>query len=312
MLGQQVITETGVKTKLELAIQRLKAFEPPEGYWVAFSGGKDSQCIYHLCQMAGVKFDAHYNVTSVDPPEVVRFIRREYPDVEFRFPRYSDGKRITMWNLIPRKMFPPTRIYRYCCEELKESGGSGRVVVTGVRWAESARRAASHNVASIAGKPKTTQKMANDLGVDFMVNRAGALVLNDDNDAARRMVEQCYRTQRTMVNPIVDWTDAEVWEFLNEIIKVPHCELYDQGKKRIGCIGCPMNTNAWEELEAYPKYKKLYLKAFARMLEEREKAGKTNDGKNDWSTPEKVMDWWLERDCNGGNTCTNANDAERG
>lgn len=312
MLGQQIITETGVKTKLDLAIQRLKAFEPPEGYWVAFSGGKDSQCIYHLCQIAGVKFDAHYNVTSVDPPEVVRFIKQRYPDVAFEFPHYSDGKRITMWNLIPRAMMPPTRVQRYCCEKLKESGGSGRVVVTGVRWAESARRAASHNVASIAGKPKTTQKMANDLGVDFMVNRAGALVLNDDNDAARRMVEQCYRTQKTMVNPIVDWTDAEVWEFLNEIAKVPHCELYDQGKKRIGCIGCPMNTKAGEELKAYPKYRQLYLKAFARMLEEREKAGKPNDGKNDWSTPEKVMDWWLKRDCNGGSACTDANDAERG
>lgn len=296
MLGQQIITKTGIKTKLDLAIHRLKAFEPPEGYWVAFSGGKDSQCVYHLCQMAGVKFDAHYSVTSVDPPEVVRFIRQEYTDVEFLFPRYNDGKPITMWNLIPRKMIPPTRILRYCCKELKESGGRGRVVVTGVRWAESARRAASHSVASIAGKPKTTKKMADDFGVDFTVNRAGILVLNDDNDATRRMVEQCYRTQKTMVNPIVDWTDAEVWEFLNEIAKVPHCELYDQGRKRIGCIGCPMNANAKEEMDAYPKYRQLYLKTFARMLEEREKAGKPNDGKNDWSNPEKVMNWWLNCD----------------
>ena len=73
-----------------------------------------------------------------------------------------------------------------------------------------------------------------------------------------------------------------------------------------------MNANAEEELKAYPKYRQQYLKAFARMLEEREKAGKTNDGKSAWSTPEKVMDWWLERDCNGGSTCTDANDAERG
>ena len=61
--------------KVEKAIQRLRVFEPPEGYHVAFSGGKDSQCIYHLCQAAGVKFDAHYSVTSVDPPELIRFIR---------------------------------------------------------------------------------------------------------------------------------------------------------------------------------------------------------------------------------------------
>ena len=54
--------------KVQIAIQRLKNFEPPDGYFVAFSGGKDSQCIYHLCEMAGVKFDAYYSVTSVDPP----------------------------------------------------------------------------------------------------------------------------------------------------------------------------------------------------------------------------------------------------
>ena len=61
--------------RVQTAIDRLRNFEPPEGYHLAFSGGKDSQCIYHLAQMAGVKFDAHYNMTSVDPPELIYFIR---------------------------------------------------------------------------------------------------------------------------------------------------------------------------------------------------------------------------------------------
>ena len=231
MQGEQLMicTDGQVRTKVENAIKRLQSFEPPEGNYVAFSGGKDSQCIYHLCQMAGVKFDAHYSVTSVDPPELVHFIKRQYPDVIFDFPRYADGSRITMWNLIPKYSMPPTRMVRYCCEELKESRGDGRVVVTGVRWAESARRKASHDVASIKGKPKTTEKMAQELGADYRFNRSGALVLNDDNDPARRMVEQCYRTQKVMVNPIVDWETEDVWTFLNEIAKVPHCCLYDQG-----------------------------------------------------------------------------------
>ena len=60
MLGQlQIQSDGSIVDKVELAIRRLKGFEPPEGYYVAFSGGKDSQCIYHLCKMAGVKFDAH-------------------------------------------------------------------------------------------------------------------------------------------------------------------------------------------------------------------------------------------------------------
>ena len=296
MQGEQLMicTDGQIRTKVETAIKRLQSFEPPEGYFVAFSGGKDSQCIYHLCQMAGVKFDAHYNVTSVDPPELVHFIKRQYPDVIFDLPRYADGSRITMWNLIQKYSMPPTRMVRYCCEELKESRGEGRVVVTGVRWAESARRKASHDVASIKGKPKTTEKMAQELGADYRFNKSGALVLNDDNDPARRMVEQCYRTLKVMVNPIVDWETEDVWTFLNEIAKVPHCCLYDQGFERLGCIGCPMNTHAKEELDRWPKYKELYLRAFARMLKTREGAGKDNLHPCDWSTPEKVMEWWLQ------------------
>lgn len=69
------------RDKVQTAIDRLRAFEPKDGYFLAFSGGKDSQCIYHLAKMAGVKFDAHYHVTSVDPPELVQFIKAQYPDV---------------------------------------------------------------------------------------------------------------------------------------------------------------------------------------------------------------------------------------
>lgn len=109
--------------RLEAAIQRLKSFEPPDGYYVAFSGGKDSQCVYHLCKMAGVKFDAHYAITSVDPPELIRFIREHYPDVIWERQYDKDGKPITMWNLIASHTLPPTRKARYCCASLKEPGG---------------------------------------------------------------------------------------------------------------------------------------------------------------------------------------------
>lgn len=128
------------KNKVEVAIDRLQSFEPKEGYYLAFSGGKDSQCIYHLAKMAGVKFDAHYHITSVDPPELVRFIKTQYPDVALDYPRDADGNVITMWNLIPKQTIPPTRKARYCCDKLKESGGEGRLTVTGVRWAESPAR----------------------------------------------------------------------------------------------------------------------------------------------------------------------------
>lgn len=291
MLGQIEIENSGlIRDKVQRAIERLRAFQPKEGYYVAFSGGKDSQCVYHLCKMAGVKFDAHYNVTSVDPPELIRFIRKNYPDVEWEFPRDKDGKVVTMWNLIPQKQMPPTRMARYCCEWFKESSGKFRVTVTGVRWAESANRAANHGAVDIFGKPKRTAAIAEEIGADFKVNKSGNVIMNDDNDEARRMVEHCYRTQKTLVNPIVDWEEEDVWEFLNSN-GIEHCCLYDQGYRRIGCIGCPMSYRSAQELDNYPAYKKNYLRAFDKMLKNNRERGV----KCTWDTAEEVMKWWLER-----------------
>lgn len=146
------MSELGEKVKT--SIERLKAFEPRngEGYYLAFSGGKDSVVCKALMDMAGVKYDATYRVTSVDPPELVRFIMEKHPDVKREIPHYPDGKPITMWNLIPKKLMPPTRLVRYCCAELKESGGDGRKVVTGVRWAESRNREENQGQVTIYGK----------------------------------------------------------------------------------------------------------------------------------------------------------------
>lgn len=292
MLGQMSFTKDGrVRNKVEAAIERLKCFEPEEGYYVAFSGGKDSQCVYHLCQMAGVKFDAHYAVTSVDPPELVQFIKQYYPDAwEGREHHYVDGKPVTMWNLIPRKRLPPTQFQRYCCEWLKESTGEGRINVTGVRWDESVNRSKIHGIVTI---PKATKRIKTvTSGYASLVTQTarGGVILNDDNDEARRVVEHCYRTSKTMVNPIVDWSDADVWEFLNSN-GIPHCCLYDQGYKRLGCIGCPMSRSVGmkRDLERWPKYKEMYLRAFANML----KVRKENSLPTEWETAEEVMTWWV-------------------
>ena len=254
--------------KVQRAIDRLRAFEPPEGYYVAFSGGKDSQCIYHLCKQAGVKFDAHYNVTSVDPPELVRFVREQYPDVSRDIPRDKNGQPITMWSLIVKNGMPPTRFVRYCCKEIKETSGKGRLTVTGVRWAESVRRANKQGVV-------TTFK---------------SQILNDDNAETRRYVEQCYRTRKTLINPIVDWSTADVWEYLNDVAKVPHCSLYDKGLERLGCIGCPLAgpKRQREDFERWPAYRDNYLRAFERMIE-RKPLGKHRI----YTDAQAVMDWWL-------------------
>jgi len=134
MIAQQQLPLPGFKSRVEMSIARLRQFEPPEGYYLAFSGGKDSITIYRLAELAGVQFDAHYRVTTVDPPELVRFIKEHYPQVS------RDRPEMSMFRLILDHKCPPTWRMRYCCETLKEAGGAGRLLVTGVRWEESPRR----------------------------------------------------------------------------------------------------------------------------------------------------------------------------
>lgn len=275
--------------RVETAIERLKAFEPPEGYRLAFSGGKDSVAIKALADMAGVKYEAHYQNTSVDPPELVQFIKT-FDDVQMDSPKDKDGNRITMWNLIPKKKMPPTRIVRYCCHALKETGGDGRLVITGVRWAESVKRRQNQGEVTIMDG---TKENLMEMGFDESVLNStpyGGVVLNMDNAESKDIVSMCYRTRKTTVNPIIDWSNEDVWEFIHKY-NVPYCHLYDEGYKRLGCIGCPMSTHAAEELERYPKYKQAYMRAFDRMLEERKQRGYDDH----WKTAEDVMAWWLRQ-----------------
>lgn len=125
------------------------------------------------------------------------------------------------------------------------------------------------------------------------------MVLNFDDDSARRGVEMCYRTQKTLINPIIDWEDDDVWEFLNNIAKVPHCCLYDEGRTRLGCIGCPMKGGEGmkADFERFPTYRRAYIRAFDKML-------KNNKGKirqQNWRSGEDVLNWWINE--KGKNKC---------
>lgn len=248
-------------TLLEITLERIKAFEPKEGYFLAFSGGKDSVVIKALADMAGVKYDAHYQLTSVDPPELVQFVKshkdviidsNKYPD-NYKNPKLA-GKQITMWNLIPEKGMPPTRIARYCCEALKESAGHDRFVMTGVRKAESVKR-------SLRG------------GLELAEKKSHRMTNYDPDNPTPEMFYHCQTWTRKVLNPIIDWTTEEVWEFIHEY-DIPYCKLYDEGFKRLGCIGCPMAGKHREyEFERYPKFKQAYIRAFQRMIDKQIEGG---------------------------------------
>lgn len=264
MLKEQTLF--GVTDKVQAAIDRLKTFEPPDGYFLGFSGGKDSQCIYHLAKEAGVKFEAHFHMTTVDPPEVISFVKTHYPDVIFDEPDES------MWQLIERKKIPPTRKIRYCCV-FKQKQGVGRTVITGIRWDESARR-------------KKTRAM-----LELNMSTKKKVVLNDIGDDTVRIYEARIAKRKHILNPIVDWLLEDVWEYLNGN-NLPHCCLYDEGHRRIGCIGCPMSgeKGMLRDFERWPEYYEAYMQSFERMIAARRESGLSS---NIWPDAQAVMDWWI-------------------
>lgn len=151
MIGMSQYTLSGrrrIDLLTEVSIETLQYYEPPEGYFLAFSGGKDSIVIHDLAKRAEVLFDAHYNDITVDPPEVRKFIRMHYPNVIWDQPRRS------MYDLIRHKRVLPTRIMRYCHSELKGRSGAGRIVVTGVRRSESITRRGREVLEKCRGSPK--------------------------------------------------------------------------------------------------------------------------------------------------------------
>lgn len=110
--------------------------EPEGGYYLGFSGGKDSIVAERVARLAGVTFHAGYSVTRIDPPEVVRFIRAHYPNVEWRWPT------MTMWEGIKKKS-PPLRMQRWCCDVLKKNPAKDTPYaarILGIRSEESFRR----------------------------------------------------------------------------------------------------------------------------------------------------------------------------
>lgn len=285
-----------MNTKQEArAIEILRNFNnPDEPYYGCYSGGKDSDAVRILFDLAGVNYELHNNHTTVDTPNTVKYIKEtlsQYGDKAFiHMPEKS------MWKLIVEKGMPPTRLARYCCAALKEKGGKGRRKVTGVRWAESNNRKNNQGLVTIIGKPNTVMKKCEEIGANFTKTDKGGVVLNTDNSESRRAVESCYRTTSTLINPIIDWSDDDVWEFLHHYGCKSNPE-YECGFKRIGCIGCPMagGKQMKREFAMFPKYRNLYVMAFERMLEKGEHEFDIAKGRL-WVDGESVMRWWVGDD----------------
>lgn len=266
-----VLAAQPLAAKVTRAVALLQAHVPPEGYYLAFSGGKDSCVIKRLGQMASVKFEAWYSNTTIDPPELVKFIRQHHPDVKWKNPMAS-----MMYHVAQAPMGPPTRKARWCCEMYKETAAIGRMVVLGVRAAESARRAARWNEVT--------------------------------TDAARKNT----RTSNAIC-PIVHWTDSDVWRFIRDE-RLPYCSLYDEGFKRLGCVGCPL-ADREPMFRRWPRMKDNWHRAICENWT-RYHSGVRADGRGyfqgKFADGEAFWHWWLNdktpdpmRDCQTGLLWTN-------
>lgn len=253
-----------------------------------YSGGKDSDVLLELFKRSGVLFEVQHSHTTVDAPQTVYHVRKKFKELEqqgiqcnVEMPMYK-GKRVTMWSLIPQKKMPPTRLSRYCCQILKETGGANRFIATGVRQDESNQRKTRKVYETNAAKRKDAVRLSDEL------------ILNNDNDERRKMTEHCQLQGKMILNPIIDWTHADIWEYIQSE-KIKTNPLYQCGYNRVGCVGCPMaRKHRWKEFADFPTYKRAYIRAFDKMLEVLQQ-GDAWKIKN-WKTGQDVFDWWMENE----------------
>lgn len=241
------------------------ALNPEDGYFVGFSGGKDSQVLLDLVKRAGVKYKAHYNVTTIDPPENVRFIRQYYPEVHFIHPRQTFIKMIEKRGL-------PTIFHRFCCEELKEKSGAGNVVLTGVRADESTKRSKYNEVAIKSNRVEHADRSKKHTIEEIEQNEHRCIKGKD----------------AIMVYPLLNWNESEVWQYIDDN-HLPHNPCYDIAG-RVGCMFCPFANKRQIEFfeQKYPKYKDAIMKNFRIYLANNPRTTYEMDA-------DEYYDWWKSK-----------------
>ena len=223
-----------LEEKINTAIERIRKCErlalkySTDGICVLFSGGKDSQCVLELTKMAGGKYTADFSNTTIEYPENIRFIKKHYPEVTIHRPKR------TFVQLCIKQHCLPSRFRRFCCVELKETFGAGRLCVTGVRRAESAKRVKRAEVTEWrGGKIKATYE-------------------------TKEIEHKCIKgVDKIIVNPIIDWTYRDVWTFIKQR-KLPVNPCYTFAN-RVGCVMCPLALpkNRISDSIRYPAYVKM-------------------------------------------------------
>ena len=109
------LEQTAIERLRFAAEMSLRVYKQP--LVITYSGGKDSDVLLHLAGKAGIQYEVLHSLTTADAPETVWHVRDTFRHLELAgvkctidTHRTSDGGNVTMWNLIPRKLMPPTRL----------------------------------------------------------------------------------------------------------------------------------------------------------------------------------------------------------
>ena len=120
--------------KIDFAIKLLRSIPQDGPIEISYSGGKDSDVILRLAQMAGIPHEAIYKQTSIDPPGTTAHAKEMGATIIRPKKTYLQ---------IIRENSLPSRFSRFCCAILKEYKIYDRAV-QGIRREESTKRAARY------------------------------------------------------------------------------------------------------------------------------------------------------------------------
>lgn len=114
---------------------------------------------------------------------------------------------------------------------------------------------------------------------------------------AKRWVEIAKDSYSNLaICPIVFWSDKDVWDFI-KLKNIKYCSLYDEGWKRLGCVGCPLakKENQDREFSRWPNYERNWKNAIIKNWEFNIKTPR-RDGKlryhTNFANGEELWIWW--------------------
>jgi len=109
------------------------------------------------------------------------------------------------------------------------------------------------------------------------------------------------KTDAFILNPILYWSDDNVWQYIHQN-NIPYCCLYGPpwNKKRVGCIGCPMSREGRaSDFIYWPRYERAWKRAFKKFWNKwhgvpRNDGGKRWIDKNGLKSWQELWSWWME------------------